>query len=210
AERDKIIAFRTPGSDKIRILRVLGAPGDEIRIYGGVYYVNNKLIEPAEKGQRIYVIYNNDPARMNALTNYSFAVYSHNYYSFVLSKADVEEIKRRKLADSIYIGPVDSSQIQHNVINIPNTIYRNSYYLGPFRIPKRGAIITDQVLSLIPTYLKNENLGEKISDDYFFAAGDNFPQSKDSRYIGLIPRSQIIGTISYSRNRKIISVGNER
>ena len=43
-----------------------------------------------------------------------------------------------------------------------------------------------------------------FTHDYFFMAGDNAPDSRDSRYIGLIPDDYIIGIatrIKYSRDR---------
>lgn len=89
---------------------------------------------------------------------------------------------------------------------------------GPLYIPKRGDTIqiTDSNMKLYGNLINWELKGElsRISDNmwinsdsqrvskhvmnenYFFIAGDNYLNSKDSRYFGLIPESLIIGKVT--------------
>jgi hypothetical protein len=127
---------------------------------------------------------------------------------FSLSKDEYNEILRMKIVDSIYTLPVDSNQVQLGVLKNKFSKHSNSYYFGPVLIPTKNHIIDDEILSITPQFLAPSDLGKKISDKYYFCIGDNFPEAKDSRFIGLIPKSSIIGVVDKIQNVKSINVTN--
>ena len=55
-----------------------------------------------------------------------------------------------------------------------------------------------------PVYLGGKELNEyEFSTDWYFFGGDNVMNSKDSRYIGLVPEDYIIGIVTrilFSKN----------
>ena len=75
-------------------------------------------------------------------------------------------------------------------------------------IPATNTIIDENILSIIPTYLSSEQKGNKILEDYFFCIGDNYPEANDSRFIGLIPTSSIIGVVTEIQKISAISAGS--
>lgn len=193
ANRNSIIAFKN--SNKVTILRILALPGDEVEINNGEIFVNKKLHPKPKSGKKIYTIYLRNPSLFEHLTKFKFSPYSTNYSMFSLSDAEYDEIIRMNIVDSIYTLPVDSNQIQSGIVKNKFFKYSNSYFFGPLKIPKINTIIDDNIVSIIPQYLSQDDIGKKIDEDYFFCIGDNFPEAKDSRFIGLVPRSSIIGVV---------------
>ena len=207
-KHNSIIAFRVKNSTEVTVLRVVGCPGDTVEISNGQIYVNNKLMEKPLSSKKIYTVYLKNPSGFKKLEHYKFSVYSANYSMFSLSKDEYNEILRMKIVDSIYTLPVDSNQVQVGVLKNKFSKYSNSYYFGPVLIPTKDHIIDDEILSITPQYLSPSDLGKKISDKYYFCIGDNFPEAKDSRFIGLIPESSIIGVVDKIQNVKSINVTN--
>jgi type IV secretory pathway protease TraF len=74
-------------------------------------------------------------------------------------------------------------------------IGRNSYYINPFKIPRRGDIITDTVQALCHSFVTRDQIGKKLDDDFYYLVGDNRFNSNDSRFIGLVPRKAITGVV---------------
>lgn len=202
-----IIAFKTP-SDELKVLRVLGIPGDKIELKAGEYWLNGKQYQKVNSSKKVYVVYMKDNKNFDKLENLGFENYSKNYRMYSLSKEDYNHITKNGIADSVYTLPVDSLQKQEGILEGHKFKYFNSYYLGPLYIPLKNTIIDEQIFSIIPTYLDYSSIGNPITDDYFFCIGDNFPESKDSRFIGLIPRKSILGVVYYDRKNspKMVNV----
>jgi len=97
-----------------------------------------------------------------------------------------------------------------------DTLFRDwtSNQYGPFWIPKKGSTIslTEYNLRLYKKLLLYENPKLRISNDsillgsnalkeytfqqdYYFMLGDNFQQSRDSRYWGCVPKDLLLGKV---------------
>lgn len=194
-KRNYIAAFRMPNSDEIKLSRVIGLPGDEIEIINGEIYVNGDLLQRPLLSRKIYTIYLSNPVYFNKLTKFQSRPYSNNYSMFSLSKLDYQEILAMNFVDSVYILGIDSNYVEQGIIKNTLFKYSNNFYFGPLKIPVKGTIIDDNILKVVPFFLSKSDQGEKIMQDYFFCIGDNFPESKDSRFIGLIPRTSILGIV---------------
>jgi len=77
-----LIAFRTPGSLVIKVLRVVGLPGDIIEIVNGDILKNGQLYKLPPTSKKVYVVYCNDPSKFELLKEYNFMPYSKNYSYF--------------------------------------------------------------------------------------------------------------------------------
>lgn len=191
-QRGDVVVFNMPyhkGCDTIKFVinyvyckRCVAIPGDSISIIGG-YYCNNNTTETL-----------GCVARQRLL--------AHTPDSIIP-------------ADALPTIPYDR--------HMPRWTIRN---FGPMYIPRRGDMIavTPATATLYRKLIEWET-GKRVnidwqhhsvtigsrqlkrytfSHDYYFMAGDNAPDSRDSRYIGLIPDDYIIGiatAICYSRDR---------
>ena len=81
------------------------------------------------------------------------------------------------------------------VIGLPgeHIEYRNS------KLYVNGVEVEESMITATTRDFKLEDIGYSvIPDGYYFVLGDNRPLSKDSRYIGLIKKSDMIGTVDFS------------
>jgi signal peptidase I len=119
--------------------------------------------------------------------------------------------------DSIQIrkdgsGMTNSQSIYSNLFPYDTSLHWNANNYGPLYVPRKG-----DTLALIPQNVRHyhdvllyENIGIQISNDsvfvngiyihwycfkynYYFMLGDNFYQSRDSRFWGFLPETHIIG-----------------
>ena len=117
---------------------------------------------------------------------YKSSPHSKNYSMYSLSQDEYADIERMNFVDSIFTLPVDSNQNQVGVITSPKFKYRNIYFLGPLKVPLVNSVINREIIDIIPMYFSEKDNGKKILENFYFCIGDNFPESKDSRYDGLI------------------------
>ena len=203
-QRNSMVAISKKTGD-IQILRVIGFPGDEIEINNGNLFINKKLLPKAPLGKKVYTIYLKNPSLFEKLKKYDFSTYSNNYTMFSLANDEYNDILKLHIADSIYEMRVDSNQIQAGIIKNSKCKYSNSYFLGPIQIPTLNTIIDNEMIALIPD-LSEKDIGKRIGQEFFFCIGDNFPVAKDSRFIGLIAKKNIIGIVQHVENVKSLSV----
>ncbi len=194
-KKNSIVAFNSPSSKGIRILRVIGLFGDRVEINNGNILVNGLPFKMPSTSKKIYTIFLRNSSDFQRLNNYEFSVYSANYSMFSLSTKEYEDISKMNFVDSIYLLPVDSNQADQGILNVNNIKVSNRYFFGPITIPKIGDVIDENLIKIIPEYLSSSELGNLINDDYYFCLGDNFPEAKDSRFIGLIPKKSVRGVI---------------
>jgi len=117
-----------------------------------------------------------------------------------MSDKEYRKIISSKIVDSIYSIPANAEEIQKGVITTSISKYSNRYYFGPIKIPTKKSIIDNDILLLISHISPKLDLGQIVNDDYYFCIGDNFPEAQDSRFIGLIPKGDVIGLVSNGQN----------
>lgn len=122
----------------------------------------------------------------------------YNSNIILLNKLDykLNEIKRF----DVVVVKVKNEKLIKRVIGLPGEYVEykdNNLYVDGFLIDEKFKHVTTSDFKL-------ETLGYlKIPGDKYFVVGDNRNNSVDSRVIGLIDKSDILGSVSY----KIIPVG---
>ena len=200
--RNEIVLFEYEDiwmQKKIRVAnRVIGIPGDTVKITFGVIYVNNhKFFLPP-----------------TAIYHYSASVKTINepitrdlniqgetagYYDCFLTES--EAATRQELyKDVITFFRKEALPMNSKVLlNYQNNFGWDMDNFGPVSIPARGNIIPlDSAKIFLNEYDKEgEKSGViKIEKPYYFVIGDNFHNAtNDSRGIGLIAGDQILGAI---------------
>jgi len=193
--RNDVISYKLPNMDKPGILRVVGLPGDEILIDSGIVYVNGNKFTFPHSSREVFVVYCEDPYNFQKLKKYNFSNYSLNYSFFSLNKKEFKEIQSSGIPDSIYKIIHKRAQIDKKLIFNSGFKFRNRHFFGPLVVPKLGNEITENILNLTPNTLNRNDLGKIITEDFFFCLGDNLPEADDSRVIGLIAKSSLIGKV---------------
>lgn len=174
-KKDDFICFKhsdTRLGDHIRVYRLVAVENDTVEIKNGVLYVNDK-----------------DTSSKYKLCHY-----------YKLAKKQFNNLKKQNLIDNMinehldvylkYIDQIDSINItfqDHVADSLNLTNFRQIDSVG-----KKSQYIQK-------TYNKNwnkDNFGPLIiGENKFFALGDNRDNAEDSRYIGQIDKSLLVGTV---------------
>lgn len=182
--------------------RIVGVPGDTVLIRNGRIYVNNKLflLPPTAKYHYyLYLKYNADEEGMQRDFEVSRDKYSKKVDAF-LTKAD--SLRLFKLfgfqIDSCKEAPFDFNYAV--LLNGENDLGWDTHNFGPVAIPVQGSTVS---ASYFKKFTCSNNQAPvlsgavKIDQPYYFVIMDNFDNAGyDSRDIGLIPRSQIMGFLN--------------
>ncbi len=204
--RNDIIAFNNPTSNKPSCLRVVGMPGERVEIIKGVILVNNKEYHLPKSSKMVYTVYSKRANDFSKLANYNFKKYSDNYGMVAITKNQFDEIASSKLVDSIYLLGFDSSYIYPQILKVSTSKKFNHYYFGPIFIPKIGDTIIENDKMLVSNFLKFPNEYLSIKEPCYFCIGDSFSDAMDSRVLGLVPESKILGKVKYINNTDVINI----
>lgn len=210
-KRNDIVCFFSPKTNKLCCLRVIGFPGDRIEILKGQVLINNQKYNITTSANLIYTVYSKDSMKFSHLKKYNFKPYSENYGMVCINRAELNEITINRLVDSIYQLGFDSSYIYPEIVKAGSSKYFNHYYFGPISIPKVGDTIFERDKMLIEQFSRFNSSFQIIGEEYFFCIGDSFSDAMDSRVIGLIPKSEILGVVDNVRknNIKQIQIAND-
>ena len=227
-------------SNKLYIKRCIAIPGDTLQICNGQIFINNTAFQ--RLSPKIY--YKNrvwlnpaDLPNMQTLINNHIGDCSRNhdnhfFCDWYLNKAENQRLLQYESIDSITHIPGDPDTLF--VFPYHRLYPWTKYDFGPLEVPRKGDTLS---LSLqnIPLYYRVikdyehnslEIKGEKIyingipethyvfKYNYYFALGDNWEESNDSRLFGLIPEYCLVGKaeiIVYSTHpsRKSKSIRNQ-
>ena len=204
--KNDIITFKSPLTGKISCLRIVGFPGDKVEVTKGILYVNGEEYNLPKSSKMIYTVYAKNPSAFSTLqTKYEFKPYSENYGMVNITKRQFDEIKESSIVDSIYQLGFDSNYVYPQILKVSTSRGFNHFYFGPVVIPKVGDKIYRKDKMLISSFLNFGGDFTEVKEPYYFCIGDSFSDAMDSRVIGLIPQSQVLGTVVTINNTKVIT-----
>lgn len=204
-ERNDIVVFDLPNRKELGCLRVVGMPGDKIEILKGKILINEKQFDRSSNSSMIYTVYSKIPTDFSNLQRYNFRSYSKNYGMVRVTMKEFEEIQDRKLVDSIYELGFDSLYVYPDIVKTSSSKYLNHFYFGPIHVPKMGDTIVEDDKSLLKLFT-NFSYPMVANEEYYFCIGDSFSDAQDSRVIGLIPKSRILGKVTNIENATVVNV----
>nr|WP_303318483.1 signal peptidase I [Flavivirga sp. MEBiC07777] len=196
--RNDIIVFERPIKHKKLIKRIIGLPGETLKIVNSKVFINDSFLEE----------------KPNYVFEYNYKAVEFKDNTFTLSNIEYENSNfEDKIERTIHFP---KKKVDH--IFPKEKIFdwnRDNY--GSVTIPKEGVSIT---LDLKSIYLYKDIIefetGKKINidineihinkekltkysfkDDYFFVMGDNRHYSSDSRSIGFVSQNSIQGKLAF-------------
>lgn len=172
--RNQIIAFRVNDpyfGEQTWVFRLVGVPGDIVEIKQGKLYVNGKTFEEPDKLKFSYHVSTKGLLNPKAIEGMEYEESGLNEFIFYITEREKEKLSKNS-----------------NIINIKSKIQMPGVY-------QKGLFESDPI-----NKWNTDNYGPvKIPDDneikHFFVLGDNRHNAVDSRYIGLILESDVLGLI---------------
>ncbi len=179
------------------LLRVIAFSGDTVGIKDGNVSVNNNIIELPENARLLYSINTSTPMEVKGFRENTVRQISENKYIAYFTRDEYNKVS--KLSDVNSINRIISSPGEHakGIVRNDLTESWNEDQFGPLYIPSAGAKIKitqanrDLYADILPDIQPDSTV--TIKEKLYFLMGDNRSNAADSRYIGLITESNIIG-----------------
>lgn len=213
-ERSDLIAFNStfpneqlPDRRMVSIGRVVGLPGDTIKIHFGKVYINDVLYLSPYDPILTYEVALIDTLHLNALIKKYNLKYVENRGGNVYRFSAHRKNALALAGDSLSAQFSRTLETEPNPMVFPNGFADQSGDLyGPVFIPSRGDTISDFYASELALAFEQEHfLGESqeakdstahvFRCNYYFLLSDHRAIGNDSRYFGAIPEYLIIGKV---------------
>ncbi len=206
------------------VKRVIALPGDTILVDHGQVFVNQVSIP-----ENAYYLHNyilqlrsmHDTSELLAAgINIGALIDDSNAYMTQLTESELSELQTRCPQVKVQHHSEDSELFDEEVFPHHPSLKWNSDNFGPLYIPKMGikipaAFFPAVCYYAIPEYQKIFRLDSGHFDkgslqkvkpwlvstcDMYFAVGDNFDNSIDSRHWGFILRNEILGKVVFRKD----------
>jgi signal peptidase I len=181
------------------LFRVVAFSGDTIEIKDGNLIVNNNIIELPENSRLLYAITTSMPLDIKSFRENTVNQIADNKYIAYFTMD--EYIKVSKWSNVTGISRIVSNTGKHEkgiVRNDPTDTW-NADQFGPLFIPSVGEKIRinqanrDLYTDILPGLQPDSTV--TIKEKLYFLMGDNRSNASDSRFIGLVTESSIIGSV---------------
>lgn len=210
----------------IFIQRCVALPGDTIELDNGFVYINNHEDRFIAELKHNYHLKAKLELDKSFLTEYGLkeggTISDEFDYSYSLTQGQVDSLRQ----DSMIVElerTIEKSNLHDQQIFPNDSNYKwNKHNYGKLYIPQKGDTIQLDSLNisiykrLISVYEKNklEVRGDSIlingelrrsyavKQDYYFVLGDNRDNAIDSRYLGFLPKENIIGKVMCTVRKK--------
>lgn len=190
---------RMEGKTNRMAYRIVGVPGDTVSILKGTIYKNGKAFALPSTAKYHYSVYlKKQDEQLYKEFDMQQDAYSKRSDAF-LTKADSNRLVRQFgfIIDSMVKEPLGFNY--HVLLNFQNTFGWDTHNFGPVAVPNVGSVVSVDFAVKLLNDTKKEQLSAgsvKVEQPYYFVIGDNFDNcSSDSRSIGLISQSQIVGSL---------------
>lgn len=173
-EREDIVVFREPVENKVLYTkRIMGLPGEKIKIEFGHLYIDGKKIETREYSNLGFIGYDTWVIPKKGDT---IEIVPGEDYSSEIKSEDVEKIQKYLLENP--------GQLKEMLPDVD--FYVNS---------KKTGMVLDFIHDekTLKEIMKGNTVKVQLEEDYYMALGDNTNGSYDSRMWGFVAESRIKG-----------------
>lgn len=179
------------------LFRVVAFSGDTVEIKDGNVIVNSIIIGLPENARLAYILTTSKPLDVKSFRENTVRQVNDNKYVAYLTMEEYTKVS--KLPDVTTISRIISSSGNHinGIVRNVITDNWNDDQFGPLYIPKAGEIIKigqanrDLYTDILSDLQPDSTI--TIKEKLYFLMGDNRSNASDSRFIGLITESNIIG-----------------
>lgn len=182
------------------IKRIVASSGDKLEIRRGDVYLNNELVRFPPEGLQEYTIrstafIDDFPERNEEFLNASKSG-DTNIYSVQLTFKEAEDYRNRKPA-ILSVEKIIDTSFNAQIAQYCDTCNYSIDNYGPVKIPSPGDTIEVNAFNIrfyqqIPGIEKGTFV---VKEKLYFMMGDNRHGSMDSRYIGVISHSNMVGIV---------------
>ncbi len=215
--RNDIVLFMLKTERRPIIKRVVAIPGDTITISGAQLYLGHEHVAEPALSKRMYQVWTNniDSLYQRLIKNKTESYYDNGKKAWfaLLTLQQANSFSEASFIDSLHVSPRFRPSSSKNIFNNEAELQWDIDNIGPLLVPKKGMTIPLNEKNYIiyhKTILLDEGCGVQHKDgefmidgkaattytfknDYYYALGDNFDRSLDSRQYGFIKGDHIIG-----------------
>ncbi len=207
--RNRVVLFHSPLlkdsiASPLFLSRCIGMPGDTIRISHEGYRVNGQLIPPSPRSLNRYIITQAGKEELTAVLN-----------RFNLP---IREMREESFGYSLYLTSFEEYQIREELSEDTNIHFiKDKTHSYELVVPQKGKAyyLNETILTACREAIQAEagkravfKEGKLFLDgkettffffrqDYYWMLSDNVDEAIDSRHLGFIPKSHIVGNATY-------------
>lgn len=200
-ERGDIVLFtkNSNSGKETWISRVVAISGDTLEIKDGNAIVNNKMAELPVNARLQYLINSSMPLDIKSFRENSLQQISENRYFAYLTMDEFDKVSKLQNVTKINRFVSNPGEFSKGIVKHDYADKWNTDNFGPLYVPSAGEKIkinqanSGLFNSLLPEMLPDSTV--TIKENLYFLMGDNRSNAFDSRFIGLVPESSIIGYV---------------
>lgn len=179
------------------LFRVVAFSGDTVEIKDGNVIVNNNIIELPENARLMYSLTTSNPLDVKSFRENTVKQVTENKYIAFLTMDEYTKVSKWPNVTTISRIISSSGKPVNGIVRNVFTDNWNDDQFGPLYIPKAGERIKigqanrDLYTDILSDLQPDSTIS--IQERLFFLMGDNRSNASDSRFIGLVTESNIIG-----------------